>query len=1606
MVQQNHDNFNPDARDISADIAIVSMAGQFPGAPDVASFWQNLQAGVESISQFSDQELLQAGVDPALLADPNYVKAKAVLDDVAGFDAPFFDISPREAEILDPQHRLFLECAWTAVEAAGYDPQRYQGLMGVYAGVGVNGYLLHHLAQRQDLLRTVGLYPLFIANDKDFLPSRVAYKLNLTGAAVAVQTACSTSLVAVHLACQSLLNGETDMALAGGVSIAIPQGTGYLYQEGMILAPDGHCRAFDAQAKGTVVGSGVGVVLLKRLEDAIADGDPCHAVIRGSAINNDGALKVGYTAPSVAGQAAVINEALAVANVDADTIGYIEAHGTGTELGDPIEIAALNRVFRRQTEQPEKPTCAIGSLKTNVGHLDTAAGVAGLIKTALALKHQAIPPSLNFETPNPNIDFAQGPFYVNTKLQDWLRSDALQPRRAGVSSFGIGGTNAHVILEEAPPLEPSGPARPWQLLLLSAKTPSALAQMTNNLADFFQEQSTTELNLADVAYTLSCGRQAFNYRRILVCQDIDQAIQALRAVAENAEEMLALPSGPQVVTGSGKPQGKSLTFLFPGQGSQHVNMGRDLYQTEPIFREQIDRCADLLQPLLKLDLRQILYPAPEQEATAAAQLQQTAIAQPALFVIEYALAQLWLAWGLKPTAMVGHSIGEYVAACLAGVFSLEAGLALVAKRGQLMQQLSPGAMVAVPLAVETLQSLLDKDSRFKEIAIAVINEPNRCVVSGPKTAISAFEQYITSQDTEGRRLHTSHAFHSPMMEPILDAFRQQCQQVDFQPPQRPYLSNLTGTWITTAQATDPNYWVQHLRQPVQFSQALTQLCQDADPPHTLLEVGPSRALSSLVQRHPAGQGQAVIATLRHPREDKSDMATLLSALGKLWLQGTEIDWLAVYGHERRHRLALPTYPFEHQRYWIEASDAPMGTSGSLAAQSNQSQGLHRREFKDWFYVPSWSRRPIPPVKRETQTVTDTILVFVDDLNVATPLIKQLGRNDRTIIQVQIGETFQSLGENHYSLNPQQREDYDHLLQALQRLEQQPDKILHLWTLVPQVSEPVQSTDQSLVLGFYGLLFLAQAWNKQEFDHSCDLVVITQHLQRVTGEEHLLPNQATLWGAIRTIPQEIAGLTCRCVDILLPDSASQPDLDLEPSSNLIHQLVTEMEAPAGEPENQAIAYRGPYRWVQQFQSFPMELENQGETLLRPEGVYLITGGLGGLGLTIAQHLAQHWQARLVLMSRSFFPQESDWQDWLENHPSDHPISLKIIALQALKEAGAEILVVTANVCDRTALQQAITKAIQQFGPIHGVIHAAGIPGGGVIDLRTQAETIAVFQPKLQGTLTLDQTLQDLNDRPLDFMVLCSSVTAITGAVGQIDYCAANAFLDAYAQARNVNSPTRYLAINWESLQQVGMAAKAMETLSERLAGDPSNHWLLNQMRSELALGLFPTDCGQVLEQLLGQSEPQVIVSTRELNARLTTQRRMGDSPEHHQPTANPSIKFPMVNVSDDPVENKIIGILQALLGRDTIGIHDNFFEMGGDSLIGMQFLTHLRQTFAIDLSITTLFEATTIAQLATVVKAKQPSAMASSSTADLDQLEDILNQVDTLSEEELNALSQP
>ncbi|BAZ70870.1 beta-ketoacyl synthase (plasmid) [Fischerella sp. NIES-4106] len=1514
-----------------SEIAIIGMSCHFPGAKNIDEFWYNLRYGVESILFFNQQELLSSGVDADLLNRPDYVKANSVISDIELFDARFFDFSAREAEITDPQQRFFLEHAWKAMENAGYNTENYKGSVGVYASIGINTYLLNNLYKNLEPSEIANFFQLMIGNNKDFLSTRVSYQLNLNGPSVNVQTACSSSLVAVHLACQSLLNGECDMALAGGVSIRVPQNAGYLYQEGMILSPDGHCRAFDAKAKGTVAGDGLGIVVLKRLEDALADGDCIYAVIKGSAINNDGSLKVGYTAPSVAGQTAVISEAQAIAGIEPETLTYIEAHGTGTVLGDPIEIAALRQAF--DTTSEKKGFCAIGSVKTNFGHLDTAAGVAGLIKTVLALKHKMIPPSLHFEQPNPEIDFDNSPFYVNTKLSKWRTNGT--PRRAGVSSFGIGGTNAHVVLEEAPEQQSSQASRPWQLLLVSAKTSTALETATANLAAHLQQQP--QLNLADVAYTLQVGRHAFDYRRMVVCRDLDDGVTALESLEPQ-----------RVFTHHHQPGYRDVVFMFSGQGSQYVNMAQELYQSEPTFRQQVDICTDILQPLLGLDIRNVLYPS-QQTNQAVEQLNQTAITQPALFVIEYALAQLWMEWGVLPTAMIGHSIGEYVAATIAGVFSLEDALALVTIRGKLMQQLPQGSMLAIPLPEQEVKQLLTH-----AVCLAAINSPSMCVVSGLTDAIDTLDNYLASQGVECRRLHTSHAFHSQMMDPILEEFWQAVTKVNLQPPQIPLISNVTGTWMTAEEAINPSYWATHLRQTVRFAEGLQHFLKE--PAQILLEVGPGKTLSTLAQRHPALQAeQVVLSSLRHPQQSQSDVAFLLTTLGKLWLSGIQVDWSSFYTYEQRHRLPLPTYPFERQRYWIEPKD-------NITTQVSLSK---KPDITDWFYLPFWKPSlPSTSLRQEELALQhSSTLMFIDECNLGCQLVKKLQQHNQDVISVKVGSEFTKLSDRLYTLNPQQPDDYDALLNELLTQEKFPEKIVHLWsvTSIGDTISGLEGLDKAQDIGIYSLLFLTQVLVKQNVTNEFQITVVSNNMQPVTGEEVLCPEKATILGAVQVIPVEHSNINCRSIDVVLSSSGSRQE------EKLVDQLLTELTTQSSDS---VIAYRGVHRWVRTFEPVKLDKAIKGKSRLREEGVYLITGGLGGVGLVVAEHLAHTVHAKLILTGRSAFPERDKWEQWLANHNNQDVISNKIQKLLAIEALGSEIQVVSADVANLEKMQEIITQAEKRYGQINGVIHCAGVVDyAGVIFRRSREMTESVMAPKVNGVLVLDQILKNVE---LDFLILFSSLSSILNKTkfGQVGYCAANHFLDAFAYHKTYKDSIFTVSINWDDWQEVGMSVEALKRFNIAKQDIADGQFLLhNDILQKNSL--LPSEGIDVFTRILESEFPRVTVSTQDLKILLEQDRvsnilsslKVAETPTLSKPTyKRPQLSNPYIAPTNE-TEKIIANVWQNVLGIEQVGIHDNFFELGGDSLIGVQVISQLNKELNMKIPAVSLYQSPTVSSFA-------------------------------------------
>ncbi|WP_326821534.1 type I polyketide synthase [Streptosporangium sp. NBC_01756] len=1367
-------------------IAIIGLSCRVPGAGDAEQFWRNLADGVESLTHFTREEQRAFGVSERALDDPNFVPAAMMLDDHQGFDAAFFGMSIREAEVRDPQHRLFLELAHTALEDSGYDPFRYPGEIGVYAGSGSDFYQWINIRSNAQAHANAGWLAVMVGNHVDYCATLSSYKLDLRGPSYTLHTACSTSLVAVHVAAEALRNGECDMALAGSAMLDLPQGQGYVYDEDGIVSPDGHCRAFDAKAAGTIWGSGGGVVVLKRLSEALSDGDNIRAVVLGNAINNDGASKVGFSAPSMDGQAAVIAQALGVGGVNPRTVTYVEAHGTGTALGDPIEVAALSSVFRQDTDDTQ--WCGIGSVKSNIGHLGQSAGIASIIKAVLALENGLIPPTLHYESPNPKIDFAASPFYVAAAPTKWERNGF--PRRAGISSFGIGGTNAHIVLEEAPsPVREEREPRPAHLLRLSARTDTALAAARERLAAHLAAHP--DADLADVAHTLRVGRRELSRRAAVVVSDV-------------ADAVAALADPRRTLSGSAARRTPQLAFLFSGQGSQYAGMGAELYRTEAVFRDAVDECAEILLPELGEDIRELMFGTGEE---AGERLRQTALTQPALFTVEYALARFWRSLGAEPAGMIGHSIGEYVAATVAGVFSLPGALRLVAARGRLVQGLPAGSMLAVQLDPDEVGPLLPDD-----VSVAGVNGPGTCVVAGPSASIGELAALLEEEGVGRMPLRTSHAFHSAMMDPILGEFHALVAATERSAPSLPFLSNVTGTWITAAEATDPSYWARHLREPVRFGDCVANLLADGD--WIMIECGPGRQLAGLAKAQVATGAVAPLASLPGPA-DGGDLRVLSAAFGTLWVNGVA---LGEFG-EPGHRISLPTYPWERRRAWIDPDPqgAFVGGVANHAPEEEKDLPLER-----WFSAPVWRQAPPGPAPLSPFT---RVLLFADGDSAA--LAGALRASGAEVVEVRPGAGFAAV-DGGFTVRPAERADYDALLSAVGEL---PDRVVHAWTLDGDPAQGIEETWRAQDRGFFSVLALVQALTAVQPAGGVELTLLTSGVQDVTGGDLLRPEHATLAGFPRVVPLETPWLRVRHVDLDGRDRVR----------NAVAELARRIE-PDEAGLLPTVSVRGGRRWLQHYEQIEVpaasgsgsapgrtdagrtdagrtdaggtgavrddggtdradavpEDGEAGQTGPRDGQVYLITGGLGGIGISLAEDLAERARVRLVLLSRSGLPGRDRW----DAHAAGRE-GRAVTAIRRMEAAGAEVLVLAADVTDADDMRRVRRETLDRFGRVDVIVHAAGLPGGGMAEVKERAAAERVLAPKVAGTLALREAFGDLD---LEAVVLCSSITAVAGGFGQVDYCAANNFLDAHARGEHGWRAATVVSANWGRWLEVGMAAE--------------------------------------------------------------------------------------------------------------------------------------------------------------------------------------------------------
>ncbi|WP_418960770.1 beta-ketoacyl synthase N-terminal-like domain-containing protein [Streptomyces tritici] len=1518
-------------------VAIIGMSGRFPGAPDVDALWRLVVSGGDGATRYTDEELLAAGVPQAVLEDPAFVRSGYPLAGHDRFDAAFFGMSRSEAELTDPQHRLLLETAWQALERAGYPAGSCEARTGVFTGVAANGHLRERVPQDGPDGRVSDEIQAGIGNDPGMPALRVSYKLGLTGPSLTVQTACSSSLVGVHLAVQSLLSRECDLALAGGVAVRELEPSGYRYEEGAILSADGRCRPFDVQAGGTVSGDGVAVVVLKRLEEAVADGDHIHAVIRGSAVNNDGSDKIGFTAPSARGQAEVISEALAVAGVEPGSVQYVEAHGTATPLGDPIEVQALTEVFG-----PGLPAGSVhlGSVKSNVGHLDAAAGVTGLIKAALALEHRHIPPTAHFTAPNPRLALDKGPFRVDAEGLPWPQTQ--EPPRAGVSAFGIGGTNAHVVLEAPPRAETAPEPGGWQVLPLSARTPEDLRAAADRLADALDAGSGP--GLADTAYTLQVGRAALPHRRTVVASGRAEAVAALRGAPAATEPAVADGQAPSVV------------FLFPGQGAQYPGMGAELYRTEPVFREAFDACAEILKPLTGWDVREVVFATDvEDQAEAGARLRRTGYTQPAVFCVDYAVARLLASWGVRPDAMTGHSLGELVAACVAGVFGLEDALRVVARRAELMQELAPGRM---------LSALLDEKAAAELVAgtgavIAAVNAPGSCVVAGTPEEVAAARRLLEERGVAVKELETSHAFHTRLVEPALPGLAEVLRSVTLRPPSVPFLSNVTGTWITDEQATDPEYWVAHTREPVRFADGLSTLARRG--PAVLVEAGPGSQLTGLVRSH--HEPRPVVTLLPRPRggAPAAEGRTLREGLGELWRHGVAVDWAALHTGRAPRRVPLPAYPFQGPGHLLPR----LGTTAAAGIRTDPAR---------WTYTPVW--HPAPPPGEPADT-PQCWLVLADGRGIAGEVAAGLRERGLTVVTVARGDVYARTGEHAFTADPARTDDLPRVVRELRAEGLDVDRVLHAW-LVTGPGEDGRDADarhaDALDRGFHALVGLVQELDASGEDRPVRIDVVTDDLQAAYGTAVVRPERATVHGAVTVLPQEYTWLTCRTVDV-------SPGAGPDAPAALAGRLVAELTGPGAESP---VAYRSGTRLRRAFA--PVALEPVPAERAWPEGGgYLVTGLPGEAGLVFAEHLARSG-ARLLLVGE---PEPRADAAGDGETPADVDAARERAArLAALREERSDAVAYrAADLADPEQVRAVVREARERFGPggLRGVLHFPEARGSGLVALKAREDFDAVLAARVRSTLLLDEALAD---EPDTFLLAGSATTGVTGGFGQSENAAAAAFLDAYAHAATAGGRR---AVAFDVTQW------AWDDWFERqMAGLPDVRALYERLRREQGV---PADEGVALARAaLAGGLPQVVVSRADFQDVLADGANLSASAftdalggaEGTDDAWDPASVWP-----DDELAQSVARMWRDMLRVSPIGPEDDFYELGGNSLFAIQIVSRLRREHG-DFPMSAVFEAPTVEGLAAAIRAHQAEAIG------LDEFEALLREVEGLSADEAEA----
>ncbi|MDW9383068.1 SDR family NAD(P)-dependent oxidoreductase [Chryseobacterium sp. JV558] len=1473
------------------EMAIIGISCKFPDSENYRAFWDNLCQGKESVREYSDEEILSSGVNEAYLNNESFIKSGIRLEDKEFFDYGFFDYRNEEAAFMDPQIRIMHEHCWKAIEDAGYASAIEKNKIGLFLGAAenvewkMNSYLKSKAANIDPFILNL------ISNSQN-ISSLISYKLNLTGPSLYVNTTCSTSLASVNLACKSLLNRECNIAIAGGVKINSSRQKGYLYQKDMIYSKDGHCRAFDKDSSGTISGEGLGVLVIKRLSDAIKDKDNIYCVIRACVANNDGNNKVGYTAPSVKGQAECIRLAYKMAGVAPSSIGYIEAHGTGTKLGDPIELRALNLAFDAKLNDK---SCAIGSVKTNIGHLDVAAGVAGLIKAVLCIKYKKIPPSLNFTAPNPEIDF-NGPFYVNQELKQWERKANL-PLRAGVSSFGIGGTNVHIVLEEAKEQKTSTAETSYNLMVLSAKTADSLKQIKRDLVSFLE--MTPEVHLSDLSHTLLTGRKDFQYRYATAFKSKEGILKALKTDSSDRYEhrKINLNQVPSVV------------FMFPGQGSQYREMGKELYNSEICFKEHIDKGFSYFQAFTGKDLKKVIFPESENET-----INQTDFAQPALFIFEFALAQLMISWGIKPQYFIGHSIGEYTAACLSGVFGFEDALKLIIKRGELMSRLPSGEMIVCHIASSDVRKYITE-----EISLAAINSDSNVALSGDFAAIERLSEQLSTAKIPFVKLKTSHAFHSHMLDPILADFLKELKKVKFNKPEIPFVSNVYGRLIDISEAMSPEYWMAHMRETVNFSSGLKTLLNE-NKETLFIEVGPGNTLINLLKQHHFEENKTkMINLMRHPKEQENDRQFLLKQLGSMWEYGLKVDWSLIFKEEKR-KISLPTYAFEKISFPAEVN--PFEDSNLPIDIFNEQKA---GSFNECIYFSTWKSTFLIP--SETVSNHGACLFFSLGDHFSEAFKATLMAKNIDVIEVFPEDSYIKHGSFSYGVNPYAIADLQKLALDLKISNIEFDNVIYSWNLEKTESGiEFLENNRTINLLYFSLIKIVKALAGVYVLPDLYFYILTDKFYNINNEGETKYDQSLTISLSNVISQEY----------LMPTVNLDFDLN-EDLPELLSDMVDEI---IHKNKDRVVALRNGLRWIQDHQQYDMP-ETQKTTQLRSGGVYLITGGLGNVGYILSRHLLKEYNARLIVVGRSKLED-------LQNVASQR--------LNHLKSMGS-LQYCSLDIADKGKFEKIVRETEQELGPINGVIHTAGMTDVNkfeYVEDITYENAFSTFSPKLKGIVSIYETFINKN---VDFVWITSSLSSIVGGLKFASYAGSNLYIDSFITSK-VKKAKNWKCVRFGEMSFIDETV-GLESGSGKIALNPE------EIVKVFELSLWLKGRMVISETILNLHKriEKAFSGNKKANENNTFESVIIEKRE--RPALNNSYVAPTTDS-----EKEIVKIIEDYFGIAGIGIEDDFFELGGDSLKAMVLISKIKEIFGVDISLKEFFDNQSIKFLASKIDEKR------------------------------------